>query len=74
MEATKTAGPTWWELRQVLKLSTKSKKPRKKPTVEELTSLSRETLVRRYSDKIKHLSDKRLGMTLGDALEIAEGK
>jgi hypothetical protein len=66
--------PTWLERRQVLKLSTKSKKPRKLPTVEEITSLSADTVKRKYPDRIKHLSEHRLGMTLGDALDITEGK
>ena len=67
------AAPTWLERRTMLKLATKSKKPRKLPTVEELTSLSADTLKRRYPKRVKHLSDGRVGMTLGDALEIAEG-
>jgi hypothetical protein len=66
--------PSWLERRQVLRLSTKSKKPRKLPTAEEVTSLSADTLKRKYADRIKHLSDRRVGMTLGDALEIAEGE
>jgi hypothetical protein len=74
MEAAKVAGPTWWELRSVLQLSTKSKKPRKKPTAEEITGLSADTLKRKYPERVRRLSDKRLGMTFGDALEIAAGK
>jgi hypothetical protein len=74
MEAAKIDGPTWLERRKVLKLSTKSKKPRKNPTVEEITSLSADTLKRKYPDRVVHLSDHRVGMTLGDALDIAEGK
>lgn len=67
------AWPSRLERRQVLKLSTKSKKPRKLPTVEEITSLSADTLKRRYPDRVVHLSEGRVGMTLGNALEIAEG-
>jgi hypothetical protein len=68
------AKAAWWERRRILKLSTKSKKPRSQPTAEEITSLSADTLKRKYADRIKHLADKRVGMSLGDALDIAEGK
>jgi hypothetical protein len=67
-------GPNWLERRQVLKLATKSRKPRKLPTAEEVTSLSADTLKRKYPHRVRRLSEHRVGMTLGDALEIAEGK
>jgi hypothetical protein len=66
--------PTWIERKQVLKLTTKSKKPRRLPTAEEITSLSADTLKRVYSNRVKRLSDNRVGMTLGDCLDIVEGK
>lgn len=37
-----------------------------------LTSLSRDTLMRRHRDKIRRLSPRRLAMRLGDVLELGE--
>ena len=42
-------------------------------TAEKITSLGSATIRRKWPEKIKKLSDKRLGITLGDALEIAAG-
>jgi hypothetical protein len=44
------------------------------PSVEEITGLSEDTLKRRYARYIRKLSDRRCGMQLGDAIEIANGK
>jgi hypothetical protein len=69
------APPSWVELRAVIPLRCRSKRSRSKwPSAEEITSLSSDTLVRRFPDRIKRLSEGRVGMTLGDALEIAQGK
>jgi hypothetical protein len=62
------------QLRQVIQLATKSKKPRTLPTVQELTSLSPDTIKRKHPDRVVHLSEGRVGMTIGNALKIAEGK
>jgi hypothetical protein len=56
--------PTWLERESVVPLA----------KVEEITSLNRDTLKRRYPDRIVRLSDKRQGMKLKHALAIAEGK
>jgi hypothetical protein len=40
--------------------------------VAELTSLSEDTLKRNYREKIKRLSARRLGMSVGDALAICQ--
>jgi hypothetical protein len=45
----------------------------KKPSVEEITGLSEDTLERDHPDKIRYPSDRRKGMSLEDALEIAAG-
>jgi hypothetical protein len=57
-------GPSWRQLESVIPIS---------PDVEEVTSLSKYTLKRHYSDKIVRLSPRRLGMKLRDALAIANG-
>ena len=56
--------PTWLELNSVVPLS----------KVEKITSLDRDTIKRRYGDRVVQLSDKRQGMKLKHALAIAEGK
>ena len=40
---------------------------------ERLSSLSWDTITREHSDKIMHLSDRRVGMRVGDALMLAKG-
>jgi hypothetical protein len=40
------------------------------PQVEEVTSLSWDTIERRYPEKVRKLSPRRKGMTLRDALSI----
>jgi hypothetical protein len=57
--------PSWLELESVKPLH---------PDVEQITSLSADTIKRRHSNKIVHLSDRRVGMKLKDALAIAAGK
>jgi len=42
------------------------------PQVEEVTSLSWDTIKRRYPKKVRKLSPRREGMTLGDALALGE--
>ena len=41
---------------------------------EEITGLSEDTLKRRYPNRIKKLSERRVGMKLRDALAIANGE
>jgi hypothetical protein len=59
-----TAGPTWLELESVLPL----------PEVEEITSLSEDSIKRHHRDKLVNLSPRRVGMKLRHALAIAGGK
>jgi len=56
--------PTWLELESVKPMS----------VVEEITSLSRETLERRYPERVVSLSEKRRGMKLKHALAITRGE
>lgn len=56
--------PTWLELESVKPLD----------EVEEITSLSEDTIRRRYADWIVSLSPRRVGMKLRHALAIAAGK
>jgi hypothetical protein len=56
--------PTWLELNSAVPLS----------KAEKITSLDRDTMKRKYPNRIRQLSDKRQGMLLKDALAIAEGK
>jgi hypothetical protein len=56
--------PTWLELESI--------EPMRK--VEEITNLDRDTIKRRYSDRVVQLSDRRQGMKLKHALAITEGK
>jgi hypothetical protein len=62
-----------WEMERVLQLESESKK-RTKPTAQDVTSLSADTLVRRYPHLIVRLSPRRVGMKMKDALAIAKGK
>jgi hypothetical protein len=55
---------TWVDLQRILSLN----------EVEELTSLSHDSLKRHHADKIVSLSPRRVGMKLGDALAIANGE
>jgi hypothetical protein len=70
--------PSWIQLESVIPLEKRkrrsSRKDDGKPSAEEITSLSRETIKRRYPDRIKKLSEHREGMKLRDALAIAEGQ
>jgi hypothetical protein len=56
--------PTWIELEAVRPL---------RPDIEAITSLSEDTIKRRYGRYITHLSQRRLGMKLKFALAIADG-
>jgi hypothetical protein len=55
--------PSWLELESVKKM----------PVVEEITSLSADTIRRTYPEFIIKLSPRRDGMKLKDALAIANG-
>jgi hypothetical protein len=56
--------PTWLELESI--------EPMRE--VEKITSLDRDTIKRRYPERVVQLSDKREGMKLKHALAITEGK
>ena len=56
--------PTWLELESV--------KPM--PEAAKITSLSEDTIQRRYPEWIVHLSPRRVGMKLKHILEIAAGR
>jgi hypothetical protein len=60
----KSERPSWLELERVLPL----------PEVEEMTSLSRDSLDRHHSNKIVDLSPRRRGMRVKDVLAIINGK
>jgi hypothetical protein len=62
--------PSWLELESVIPLASKDEKP----TVETITSLSPDTIKRKYSEYVVGLSDRRQGMKLRNALKIANGK
>ena len=63
MSTEKSNQPTWLELERVLSM----------PEVEEITSLSVDSLNRHHKEKIVELSPRRRGMKLRDALAIARG-
>ena len=56
--------PTWLELESVRPL---------RPDIENVTSLSRDTIKRRYAKYIVKVSERREGMKLKHALAIAAG-
>jgi hypothetical protein len=64
MSTEKAERPTWLELERVLEL----------PEVEEITSLSVDSIKRHHKDKLVNLSPRRLGMKLRNALAIANGE
>jgi hypothetical protein len=64
MSTEKTERPKWLELERILPM----------PEVEEITSLSIDSLKRHHKDKIVNLSPRRLGMKLKHALAIANGE
>ena len=64
MSTEKSDRPTWLELERVLPMS----------EVEEITSLSVDSLNRHHKEKIVELSPRRRGMRLKDALAIARGE
>lgn len=64
MSTEKADRPTWLELERILEL----------PEVEEITSLSVDSIKRHHRDKLVSLSPRRLGMKLRNALAIANGE
>jgi hypothetical protein len=64
-----TIQPTWLELESVIPLTSSTKKP----TGESVTSLSADAIKRLHGDKVRQLSERRLGISLRDALAIASG-
>jgi hypothetical protein len=63
MDTKKSARPEWLELERILPLS----------EVQELTSLSLDSLVRHHGERIITLSPRRRGMRLRDVLAIGNG-
>jgi hypothetical protein len=61
--------PDWLDLESIIPL----RAPTRERDAERITGLSEDTLKRRYPERCKHLSDRRRGMKLKDALAIAEG-
>lgn len=61
--------PTALDLVSIIPL--RKKNDRDAVTAERITSLAPSTLKKKWPEKVKQLSDKREGMSLGDALEIA---
>jgi hypothetical protein len=59
----KTERPRWLELERVLPLT----------EIEEITSLSPDSVRRHHRDKLIHISPRRLGMKLKDVLAITNG-
>jgi hypothetical protein len=70
--------PSWLDLESIIPLEKRKRRSRRKEdgkrSAEEITTLSRETIKRRYPDRIRRLSEHREGIKLRDALEIAEGQ
>jgi hypothetical protein len=66
-----TKPPSWLDLESIIPLKTTRPGQR---DVESITNLSEDTVKRRYPDRIKHLSERRLGMKLRHALAIANGE
>ena len=66
--------PDWIDLESVLPLKSRSSKKKGERDAATITGLSADTLKRRYPERIKHLSERRLGMKLRDALAIADGR
>jgi hypothetical protein len=64
MSTEKADRPTWLELERILELS----------EVEEITSLSIDSIKRHHRDKLVNLSPRRLGMKLRNALAISNGE
>jgi hypothetical protein len=64
MSPEETKRPTWLELERILPI----------PKVEEITSLSHDSLERHHKDKIVNLSPRRRGMKLRDVLAIVNGE
>jgi hypothetical protein len=64
------------QLQRILHLRTPKRRSQRElpPSVEEITGLSRDSLRRHYGHLIVDLSERRQGMSLGNALAIAAGK
>lgn len=71
--------PSYIDLESVHPLSRSSRRNKRRKeederrSVEEITSLSADTIKREHADKVVHLSERRLGMKLRHALAIAGG-
>jgi hypothetical protein len=64
-------GPTWLELESVIPLESTNPET---STVKKITTLSADTIGRKYPNLIIRLSAKRVGMKLRNALAIASNK
>jgi hypothetical protein len=64
--------PSWLDLEKVIPFGRSKRKPEQE-SVEELTSLSEDTIIRTYSKYVVDLSPRRRGMKLKNALRIANG-
>jgi hypothetical protein len=64
-----TNRPTWFELESTIPLEHQTRKP----TAEQITSLSADTIKRRFPKYVVRLSARRYGIKLRDALAIANG-
>jgi hypothetical protein len=62
--------PDWLDLESIVPLRDRSRER----DAERITSLSADTIKRRYPDLIKQLSDRRYGLKLRDVLAIAGGR
>lgn len=62
-------GPDWLTLEKIIPLESRTRRP----TVEELTSLSVETIEREFSQYIVWVSENRRGMKLRHVLAITDG-
>jgi hypothetical protein len=63
--------PTSDELKTVIKLQTTKQGER---SAKQITSLSADTIKREFPEYVVKLSERRVGITLGNALKIAAGQ
>jgi hypothetical protein len=69
--------PSWLQLESIIPLrksKTKERSAEEQWTAETITGLSEDTIKRRYPEKVRQLSRRRIGMRLADALAIVNGE
>lgn len=71
MDQNITQPPSWLELESVIPLESTDPQQR---SVKQITTLSADTIGRKYKHLVVRLSEGRVGMKLRDALAIASGK